>query len=188
MNYLILPALAARYAAMNIRGLVVAWKWCLLANTGLMGCFALFILFFGRPLAHAMYGGKFDTVAGLLPILALWPLIMGVGNTMNAVLKATENPRLVFWAYASSGAATFLLGIPLVLRFNLPGAVYGLLFSACAYTTALGVGFAFTLRRHTHQTMPVAPLLGERIPVTSVTPGFAQYYKEAGDRFAQEED
>lgn len=140
-GYLILPALAARYAAMNIRGLVSVWKWCLLANTGLMGGFALCVFFLGRPVAHLLYAGKFDPVLGLLPLLALFPVLMGIGNTMNAALKATENPKFVFQAYAGSGSVTLLLGAPLVRAYGLRGAVYGMLLSATAYSAVLGWRF-----------------------------------------------
>ncbi len=90
---------------------------------------------------HWLYAGKFDDLAPLLYILAFLPLVMGIGNVMNCALKAAEKPRLVFFAYVCSGAATLLGGIPLVIHFGLRGAVYGLLLSAAAYTTALTVSF-----------------------------------------------
>ncbi|HEU0046222.1 MAG TPA: hypothetical protein VFQ43_01295, partial [Nitrososphaera sp.] len=56
---------------------------------------------------------------------------------------ALEKPRLVFYSYLCSGAATFLGGIPLVIHFGLLGAVYGMLLSAGTYMVALAVGFFF---------------------------------------------
>jgi hypothetical protein len=70
---------------------------------------------------------------------------MGIGNTMNDALKATEHPKMVFYAYVCSGAATLLGGIPLVIRFGLPGAVYGMFLSATAYTCALAASYFSTI-------------------------------------------
>jgi len=67
---------------------------------------------------------------------------MGIGNTINAALKAMEKPQAVFYAYVASGAATFLIGLPLILRFSVVGAVFSKIASAGAYTTALGIAFA----------------------------------------------
>jgi hypothetical protein len=66
---------------------------------------------------------------------------MGIGNTMNAALKSIEKPQAVFYAYVASGAATFLIGVPLVMHLGLRGAVYGMLVSGGAYTAALGIAF-----------------------------------------------
>src|SRR5258708_35800102 len=107
---------------------------------------------FGNPVTHVLYGGRYDDAAALLPLLVLVPVVMGVGHTMNAALKAAESPRLVFWAYVASGAVTFVAGVPLVVRFGVRGAAYGMLLSGISYTLALGgvvtVTFRGTLRRH----------------------------------------
>jgi O-antigen/teichoic acid export membrane protein len=147
LNYLVLPLLSAHYAARKIGHLLSAWKWYAAAVTGVTASFFLFIRAFGRPLTHLLYGGRYDDMAPLLTVLVLVPLVMGVGHTMNAALKAAESPKLVFWAYASSGAVTFLAGVPLVARFGLRGAVYGMLLSGASYTAAMAVGFIVTFRR-----------------------------------------
>jgi O-antigen/teichoic acid export membrane protein len=90
---------------------------------------------------HVVYAGRFDDIASLLGILALVPVVMGVGNTMNVALKSMEKPNAVFYAYVASGAATFLLGLPLLIHFGLRGAVYGMLASGAVYTIALGIAF-----------------------------------------------
>src|SRR5216683_2291526 len=82
-----------------------------------------------------------DGLASLAGTLALLPVVMGIGNTMNAALKSIEKPQAVFYAYVTSGVATFLVGIPLVTRLGLRGVVYGMLASAGAYTVALGIAF-----------------------------------------------
>jgi O-antigen/teichoic acid export membrane protein len=141
LNYLVLPLLCAHYAANRIGPLLAAWKWYAIAITTATLSFSLFIRAFGKPLTRLLYGGRYDDAAPLLTILVLVPVVMGLGHTMNAALKAAECPRLVFWAYVSSGAVTFLAGVPLVARLGLRGAVYGMLLSGFSYTTALAVGF-----------------------------------------------
>jgi O-antigen/teichoic acid export membrane protein len=93
---------------------------------------------------HFLYAGKYDGLAPYLFMLTLVPLVMWIGSTMGHALNAAEKPRFVFWAYVSSGAATFLLGIPLVIHFGLWGAVYGMLLSGTTYTIALAISFFFT--------------------------------------------
>jgi O-antigen/teichoic acid export membrane protein len=77
----------------------------------------------------------------MLFLLALVPLLMGIGSTMSDAIRAVEKPRLVFYAYVSSAVATFALGMPLVKYFGLRGAVYGMLVSAVAYSGTLAVAF-----------------------------------------------
>jgi O-antigen/teichoic acid export membrane protein len=147
LNYLVLPSLCARYAAGNIAGLRLAWKWYAIAITAATLSFFLLICACGKPLTHLLYGGRYDDASPLLSLLVLVPVVMGVGHTMNAALKAAERPRLVFWAYVCSGAVTFAAGVPLVARCGVRGAVYGMLASGAAYTAALSVGLFFTFRR-----------------------------------------
>jgi O-antigen/teichoic acid export membrane protein len=141
LSFLVIPALAAQYANKKIENFLAfanRYGFAVLSTTAL---FALSIRIIGRPVMHWLYNGKFDNLTPLLNILAFLPLLMGIGNVMNCTLTAAEKPRIVFYAYLSSGAATLLGGIPLVIHFGLRGAVYGLLLSAAAYTSALAVGF-----------------------------------------------
>jgi O-antigen/teichoic acid export membrane protein len=105
---------------------------------------------------HILYAGKFDGLAPLLFMLGLLPVVMGIGNTMNDALKAAEKPKLVFYAYLGSGAATVLGGIPLVLRFGLRGAVYGMLFSGATYTAILALSFLLNVYWKTPPQAPAA--------------------------------
>jgi O-antigen/teichoic acid export membrane protein len=138
---LILPMMSYRYAERRIAGLLPLWKFYGVATLLVTGSFAVLVNFFGKPVMHVVYAGRFDDVVALLGALALLPVVMGIGNTMNAALKAIEKPQAVFYAYMASGATTFLVGIPLVIHLGLRGAVYGMLASAGAYSFALGVAF-----------------------------------------------
>jgi O-antigen/teichoic acid export membrane protein len=154
LNYLVLPRLCAHYAAQRMKSLLSAWKWYALAITAATLSFLLFIRAFGKPVTHLLYSGRYDDAAPLLNLVVLVPVVMGVGHTMNAALKAAESPRLVFWAYLASGGVTFLAGAPLVARFGVRGAVYGMLLSGASYTAALALGFIVTFRRGLRRPLP----------------------------------
>jgi O-antigen/teichoic acid export membrane protein len=156
LNSLVLPVLAAHYAAERRRSLLSAWKWYAVAIVAVTAGFALLVGAFGKAVVHLLYAGRYDDVASLLALLALQPLLFGIGNTMNAALKAAEAPKIVFWAYLASGAATFFLGVPLIVRWGLRGAVFGMLLSGVSYTAAMTAGFVATFRRELRQPMAAA--------------------------------
>jgi len=149
LTLLILPALSFQFSSRGLVGLLPLWRKYCLGWLVVTGCFAASILLFGKLAMHALYAGRFDEVAPFLLVLAFLPVVMGIGNTVNAALKAMEKPQAVFYAYVASGAATFLMGLPLILRLGLRGAVYGMLLSASVYTLTLGVAFVWLSRRKT---------------------------------------
>jgi O-antigen/teichoic acid export membrane protein len=138
---IVLPALAARFASNQIAELLSLWRLYLGSFLAVGGVFFAGVMVFGKPVIHWIYGGKFDDVSAFLSTLALLPILMGVGHTMNAALKSVEKPNAVFYAYVASGITTLGLGIPFMTHFGLRGAVYGMLASAGAYTITLTVGF-----------------------------------------------
>jgi O-antigen/teichoic acid export membrane protein len=145
LSYLIIPALAARYASKMIEEFLSLAKRYLLLTVSATALFALVVRVIGKPVMHWLYAGKFDGLAPLLYALAFLPLLMGIGNALGCALNAVEKPKLVFYAYVCSGAATVFGGIPLVIHFGLQGAVYGMLLSAVTYSAALTVGFQSTV-------------------------------------------
>jgi O-antigen/teichoic acid export membrane protein len=154
LSYVLLPMLAAYSARNAMRNLVALWKRYALATVCVTAAFALCVRTLGAQTMHALYAGRFDGLAPLLSILAFLPLVMGIGHTMNDALKAVERPRVVFYAYLSGGAATCLLGIPLMSRFGLRGAVYGMLASGGTYSLALIAGFFLNVYRNADQPEP----------------------------------
>ncbi len=137
VSFLVLPVMSRRAASRGMAGVLPVWKAFCGGSLLVTGSFAACVNLFGKPVMHFLYAGKFDNVAPLLVLLALLPMVMAIGNTMNSVLKAVEKPKLVFYAYLCSGSTTILVGAPLVTRFGLRGAVFGLLSSAAAYTVSL---------------------------------------------------
>ena len=141
ITFLVLPQMALYFAAKEFGNLRRLWRQCSLMFLGVSLAFALVIGLGGLPLLHVVYGGKFDSVAPLLRWYVLLPVVMGLGNAANAALKAIEKPQIVFYAYLTSGVVTFVLGIPLVMRLGLRGAVYGMLLSGASYAVVLGFSF-----------------------------------------------
>ena len=141
ITFLVLPMLAHRYAARKINEFFALWKQYLSGFVVLSAGFVALVMLFGGFAAHYVYGGKFDEVSGLLGTIALVPLLMAVGNTMNAAMKSVERPNKVLYAYLASGVATFAVGIPMVIRFGLRGAVYGMVLSAAVYAVSLSYSF-----------------------------------------------
>ena len=140
LDLLVLPVMAYRYASRKHSELVSLWRTFGLLNLAITGVYALAIIIIGRHLMHSIYAGKFDDISVLLGTLALLPIVMGLGNSLNVALKSVERPDMVFRAYVASGIATVVFGIPLVRHAGLKGAVYGLLLSAGVYTSVMGIG------------------------------------------------
>jgi O-antigen/teichoic acid export membrane protein len=144
---LILPLMSFRYSSQQLTGLIPLWRAYCIGCLAITCGFAAFVGLCGKQVMHVLYAGKFDDVAPLVITLAFLPVVMGIGNTINAALKAMEQPKVVFYAYAMSGLATFVVGIPLLMRLGLRGAVYGMLASAAVYTTTLGIAFFWFIRK-----------------------------------------
>src|SRR5258708_35268594 len=157
MCYLVLPAMSAHCAMKRMDNLLSLWKRFELAILAVSGLFALGVRIWGKQLMHVLYAGKFDDLGSVLFALALLPLLMATGNTMALALNAAEKPKLVFYGYLSSGVATFVLGIPLVIHFGLSGAVYGMLLSGTVFSLAIGVSFLFGLHKRSHSQTGVSP-------------------------------
>jgi len=141
ITLLVLPQMALQFAAQEFGQLRHSWRQCSLMFLGISSAFALVVGLGSLPLLHVVYGGKFDSVAPLLRWYVLLPVVMGLGNAANAALKAIEKPQAVFYAYLTSGAATFAVGVPLVVYLGLRGAVYGMLLSGASYAAVLAVSF-----------------------------------------------
>jgi O-antigen/teichoic acid export membrane protein len=138
---LVLPQMALHFAAGEAEKLRHMWQQCSLAFLAISSVFALIVGAGSFRLLHRVYGGKFDDAGSLLRWYVLLPVVMGLGHAANVALKATERPQAVFYAYLTSGATTFLLGIPLVMRWGLRGAIYGMLLSAVSYAGTLAFSF-----------------------------------------------
>lgn len=145
MSLVVLPVMCSRYATQRAAGLMPLWRAYCLGWAAVALGFVAVVYVAGKPAMHLLYAGRFDNISSLVLVVAFLPMILGIGHTINGALKAAEKPNLVFYAYAFSGAATFIFGIPMVMHWGLRGAVYGMLVSGAAYTMALAGGLGFLL-------------------------------------------
>lgn len=103
------------------------------------------IIAFGGSVVHLLYGGKYTMVVGLLPLLALGSVFRISASASVNILRAMESPSTVCRIYASVGVLAVLIGVPLVWRYHVTGAV--ITFTICATSASL---FAlFTVLRRT---------------------------------------
>jgi O-antigen/teichoic acid export membrane protein len=146
INLLVLPILASCFSLQQFSRFRKLWKAYLTLFLLIGLSYAGLAVVAGHKGIHLLYGGKFDDVAGLFALMGLLPIVMGVGNTINVALKAAERPDSVFYAYLASGSATLVVGVPLVIRLGLRGAIWGMLVSAVMYTLVLAVQFVLVGR------------------------------------------
>ena len=146
LSLLLIPTLASHFAAKRMASFLSVWKRFALGIIGMTTLVALLVRIFGKQLMHVVYAGRFDALTPILYLLALLPLLSGIGTVLSGALNSVERPKLVFYAYAAAAATTFLGGIPLLAHFALRGAAYGLLLSGAVWTGVLFVGFVFAIR------------------------------------------
>jgi O-antigen/teichoic acid export membrane protein len=165
LSFLVIPALSARHAAKDIGRFLYIWKRYVWVTLGVTATFALAVRLMGGRVLHVIYAGKYDDLVPYLFVLALLPVLTGIGSAINNAVIATEKPKLVFVAYVCSGAATFLGGILLVMHFGLRGCVYGMLLSAATFTSALALTFFILVRRQiaASQAIGSTPTTDEKI-------------------------
>jgi O-antigen/teichoic acid export membrane protein len=123
------------------------WKKYAMGVLVVSAVYALGTRLAGQSIVHILYEGKYDGLGRYLFALTFVPLILWLGTTISHALNAMEKPKFQFWAYVCSGTCTFAVGIPLVIRLGLWGAVYGMLVSGTSYTLALAFSFAVSFFR-----------------------------------------
>jgi O-antigen/teichoic acid export membrane protein len=147
MSLILIPALSTRYAAKDMRSFFSAWKKFVFLVLFVTITFAVGVRLAGKAVMHLLYAGKYDGLVSYLLVLALYPILTGLGSALTGAVIATEKPKLVFVAYLSGACVTFFAGILLVKYFGLWGAVYGMLLSAGTFSLALGIAYFVQVHR-----------------------------------------
>jgi O-antigen/teichoic acid export membrane protein len=107
--------LAKRIAVLSVGGTALYWA---------------IIIPLRLPVLQTLYSGKYNSVAYLIPWVALGSLLWSAGYAPGIILRAMEHPRLVFFSLCASSIATLLVGIPATYFLGLWGVVvWGLLSS-----------------------------------------------------------
>jgi O-antigen/teichoic acid export membrane protein len=107
---------------------------------------------FGKPILHALYAGRYDSVTNLLPWLAVGVIAQTLNSVPTLGLRALQRPSDVLAAYSAAVVVTLVAGIPLTWRWGVSGVVITMLISNV--TTSL-VG-ARLFNRHLKAT-PIIP-------------------------------
>ena len=91
---------------------------------------------FHRPLIDWMYDGNYNEYSQLLVILAFTNVVGGVAAVLGAVSQALERSRWWFWSSVVSTAVMLTLGLAIISRYGLTGAVvsYPIATAATAFT------------------------------------------------------
>lgn len=107
--------------------------------------YAAFLLWLGPAAMRLVYDGRYDHLSGLLPLVAVIP-VLGIGATvLSPALRALELPDRVFLAYATSTAVALTLGLWLTIRFEVAGAAIALAASTASTTGVLAWLYARTV-------------------------------------------
>ena len=107
----------------------------------LAAAYALALTMFGAELLHWIYNGRYDANAGLLPLVAVLP-VLGVGVTVFApALRSLERPDRVFVAYLASTVVSLTLGLWITIEYGVVGSLLGL--ASTTITTSLVLWLAY---------------------------------------------
>ncbi len=124
LSLLFLPYAARIQAEQGSKGLAVLTRnLMVLSIVGAVIYWALIVRFRG-PIFHVLYGGKYTSVAYLLPVLAFGSIFWSAGYGPAIALRAIESPASIFVAYLSTTGISVLVGIPATRLYGLKGAVW----------------------------------------------------------------
>jgi O-antigen/teichoic acid export membrane protein len=105
------------------------------------------VLIFGSGLAELLFGAQYRINGTTLCLLAAIPLVTAISGVSGAVLRALEQPDRVLWTYVAAAAVTCLVGLPLVNRYSVNGALGSILLS----TSTIAILGTWASRRFTAQ-------------------------------------
>jgi O-antigen/teichoic acid export membrane protein len=140
LTTLVMPMLQTNYALGQMllpgfsrhRGRSVLVRTVRTAYVGTVGLALMFwvaIAVAGTPLLEWLYGGKYSGVSEQIIVIGALPILTGVVTVQQALIRARQQPRLVFWAYAAATLSSVAIGTPLTYWFGLRGAIAGVLVS-----------------------------------------------------------
>jgi len=85
---------------------------------------------FRTQLIHVMYGGHYQEIASLVPIVALASVLAGAAMGPTIAIRAMRSPASVTAIYFGSSVVSILVGIPACRAWGVRGAVVGILLSS----------------------------------------------------------
>jgi O-antigen/teichoic acid export membrane protein len=121
IGLLVLPALSYDFGRRDNRLLL---RKAILASSGLGSLalgFAVCLAIFSKPIEHILFGGKYASYAGLIPILALIPAANGLSTGFSMALRASQKPHCDSAANGVAAAVSLISVFVLTPRFGLFG-------------------------------------------------------------------
>jgi O-antigen/teichoic acid export membrane protein len=129
---LLMPALVRARSSGQLRSSAIEIGSLFLA---LSAVYAPLVLIFGSWLAELLFGTRYPIDGTTLWLLAAIPLVAAVSGVSGAVLRALERPDRVLWTYVAATAVTCFIGLPLVFRYGVDGALASVLLSTATTAT-----------------------------------------------------
>jgi O-antigen/teichoic acid export membrane protein len=131
LTLLLLPWLSAKKRTSETKSMRKA------ANiiSGLMILIAIIYMIFpmvaGEWLVNILYGqSKYNNYLWMIPYLGIIVLLNAAGQGFSLSLRSAEYPNALFWSQLGSAIITLTIGILLVWKYNLLGAMWGNIISA----------------------------------------------------------
>ena len=105
--------------------------------------YLLFVTAFRAPILGLLYGGRYGDVSlwVVLCVSAL-PTTTGVVGLLGSALRSFERPHLAFYGYLSAMLMALFVGIPLTVRYGVPGAASALVLNDLPAIAVLAICFA----------------------------------------------
>jgi O-antigen/teichoic acid export membrane protein len=110
------------------RDRAAAWRMAaraLLLLLSLAGGAMVLAWLFGAEVIGAI-NADYVPHAGLLPLLAIYPLLAGIATVLQSMLRARERYAPVLLAHALSACTALAVGVPLAAAHGMLGAVIGI--------------------------------------------------------------
>jgi O-antigen/teichoic acid export membrane protein len=109
-----------------------------------VGILYFMLLFaFRDPILNLLYAGRYSNVSSwTIAAIGILPITGGVAGLLGAGLRSLECPHLIFWSYLTSTVVALAVGVPVTLRYGVPGAALALVFNDLPAIAVLAVCFA----------------------------------------------
>jgi O-antigen/teichoic acid export membrane protein len=111
-----------------------------LASAGLGSaalCFAAILWLFARPVEHLLFGGKYSSYAGLIPLLVLAAACQGFSTGYAMAIRASRNTRFDLVANAIAAPVAVVSALLFMRWWGLFGAAASLVAGVGAYTVVV---------------------------------------------------
>jgi O-antigen/teichoic acid export membrane protein len=136
---LVLPSLARELGQGSIARLhqKAALTSAFLTTVGVV--FIVVLSFFSAPFEQLLYGNRYETFAGLIPILGLAPVFTGFCASFSYALRALGKSQYELLAYVLSALTAIISSALLLPRWGLKGAVASIVMSTAVLAISIFV-------------------------------------------------